>query len=231
MIYFSDYLHLDISLLVPQRTIHQPSLSYLWKTIKRYLNQNVCISSNVQLPCNNPTPFINPTMKLRFHHYSIHWLVLLKVWKNHGGEESFGNFWVGFGGVFVWACFPVCIVGHGKWHTLLWALPWRQFWEHCSLHNQIAKQPRHLFWLGCWLLTAAASSEKWGMAMVEDTVPSRTWDGYQGAPRPTALTAQGLHGPSFHFVETTISYIDILQRQQDHRNRKAMINKYKIISD
>lgn len=67
--------------------------------------------------------------------------------------------------------------------------------------------------------------------MVEDMVPSRTWDGYQGALSSTALVAQGLHGPPLHFLETTISYTDVLQRHQDHRNIKVMISKYKIISD
>lgn len=52
-------------------------------------------------------------------------------------------------------------------------------------------------------------SEKWGVAMVEDTVPSRTWDGYLGALSSTGLTVQGLHGPSLHFVETSISYINV----------------------
>lgn len=56
MICSSDYLHLGISLLVPQRTIHQPSLSHLWKTIKNYCSDKQ--GPKLQLPGNQLLPFL-----------------------------------------------------------------------------------------------------------------------------------------------------------------------------
>lgn len=163
----------------------------------------------------------------------IHWFCYGSE-KNTEGRNPLGTFVLVLEGVLFDSFFSFlqCRTGHGKWYMLLWPLLWGQEspgWLQSA--QPTYKASRHFCWVGSQLLTAAALSEKSGMSRVEDMVPSRTRDGYQGALSSTALAAQRLHGPSLHFLETTISYINVLQSYQDHRNRKVMISKYKIISD